>query len=64
MNFRLLGILLGGFGVLAIVYLDMAIATTPYYATQFADFPLIYLIVFPLILIALCMAWGKLPSPS
>ena len=48
--------------VLLIVYIDLAIWSSSGPISMFQQFPIIYLVVIPIMLIAVTMLWGKLPS--
>ena len=50
------------FVILLIVYTDFVIWSSFGPLSMFQQFPIIYLVVIPIMLIAVTMLWGKLPS--
>jgi hypothetical protein len=62
MQKRLIVIVISAFLILLIVYLDIVLATSFEAGYLLGDFPMIYLVTFPVMLIIVSILWGKLPS--
>ncbi len=57
-----IGVIIGGFALLLIVYLDMLTWMTYGPGSVFEEFPLINLVPIPIILIIGSLLWGKWPK--
>jgi hypothetical protein len=56
-----IGVIIGLIILVAIVYLDMITWTTYGPSSAFGEFPLINIVLIPIILIAGSLLWGKWP---
>jgi hypothetical protein len=52
---------IGSLALVLVVYVDMALWTTFGPGSIFQQFPIIYLAVIPLMLIAVSLVWGRWP---